>query len=96
MNRISVSQCCADPEEFIPERYMQGEDSSAAPVFAFSIGGHQCLGRKIALFEGKIVPAVLMKKFCFTSSTGAPLEMSMGNALIEPKGGMKVIVHPRN
>lgn len=84
-----------EPEEFKAERFMQGEDSSAAPVFSFSLGGHQCLGRKIALYEGKIVPALLMKKFRFRLATEAPLEMSMANALIEPKGGMKVIVHAK-
>lgn len=72
---------------------MQGEDSS--PVFGFSLGGHQCLGRKIALLEGKIVPAMLMKNFTFLGSKDTKLEMTMEHATIEPKGGVKVIVQTR-
>ncbi|KAJ5610020.1 cytochrome P450 [Penicillium lagena] len=56
-----------DPEEYVPERWLQPGGSTLQRAFlAFSQGGRGCLGRNIAYFEMQLVVAALFLRYDFS------------------------------
>lgn len=56
----------ADPERYIPERWLQPDARDMQRGFlAFSQGGRGCLGRNIAYFQMQLVIAALVWRYDF-------------------------------
>ncbi len=80
-----------NPELFLPERYlvkteeMRERDDAApaqAPVFSFSNGPHVCLGKFLALLEGRIFTAMLLTHFRLRLPEGFKVEYADENEIV--------------
>ncbi|KAF2265415.1 cytochrome P450 [Lojkania enalia] len=59
------------PEEFIPERFIEGLEGDILSVFEpFSVGRHKCLGRKLAWVEMRLTLARLLYSFDIRPARG--------------------------
>jgi cytochrome P450 len=85
------------PEEFRPERWLDGLESRLHPYAYFPFGGgpRRCIGQIFALMEAALVAATLAQKFRFTEPEGT-------SAVPEPlvtlraKGGLPMKVEVRS
>jgi cytochrome P450 len=84
-----------EPDAFRPERFSQ-EESEKRPRYAyFPFGGgpRVCIGNGMAMMEGELVLACLLRAFDFRMAPGRAAEM---NPLVtlRPKGGMWMAPSP--
>jgi cytochrome P450 len=78
------------PGLFLPERYLvkteemrEREDASThTPVFSFSQGPHVCLGKFLALLEGRIFTAMLLTHFRLRLPGGYKVEYADENEIV--------------
>uniref|UniRef100_A0A453KSQ6 Cytokinin hydroxylase n=3 Tax=Triticinae TaxID=1648030 RepID=A0A453KSQ6_AEGTS len=85
----------ADAHEFHPERFAAGRRSSAGAgrFLPFAAGPRNCVGQAYALFEAKVVLAMLLANFRFTISDDyrhAPVNV----LTLRPKYGVPVHLRP--
>jgi len=79
------------PEEFLPERWLEEKGSSSLPVLQFGSGYHRCLGEPLAMLESTIMLAELLRYFNWELVNGASsLENLEQNLLVYPADGMPV------
>ncbi|KAE9553489.1 hypothetical protein FO519_003318 [Halicephalobus sp. NKZ332] len=52
-----------DPEKFRPERWLESEHRNQAAFMTFGAGPRICLGKRLAIFEEKIMLIKLLQKF---------------------------------
>ncbi|KAI8906323.1 cytochrome P450 [Gorgonomyces haynaldii] len=81
-----------DPETFNPDRWNGNIDKGA--FLPFSDGVHNCIGRKLAIIEFKLILAMLVKRYTFTLVPNQELELvtSITHGL---KRGLQVDIQPR-
>jgi cytochrome P450 len=84
-----------DPEEFLPERWLNGL-ASRLPKFAFfpfSSGPRRCVGSAYATMEATVTIATILPRFRFSSS--GELVEPAPSITLRPAGGMPLTVTPR-
>lgn len=86
----------SDPEEFRPERWLDGL-AQRIPRYAyypFGGGPRVCIGQAFALMEAAILLAGVGQQYRFTIDPGPPVEMDPQITLL-PKGGIPVTLKRR-
>ncbi|KAJ3332167.1 hypothetical protein HDU91_003159 [Kappamyces sp. JEL0680] len=81
-----------DPESFLPDRWNEPQVPGA--FLPFGDGPHNCIGRKLAEIEFKVVLFQLVKKYKFALAPGAKIEYftTITHGL---KDGLEVLVQKR-
>jgi cytochrome P450 len=91
-----VTHRCAtvypEPDRFLPERWSVREPPPYAYI-PFSGGPRICLGAAHAMYEMKLVLAVLLQRVRFELPPGARVDRG-GLLLLEPRGGLPMRVCP--
>lgn len=83
------SETYPQPEEFLPERWLEGKGSNSLPMINFGSGYHRCLGEHLAMLEATIMLAQLLRHFNWKLVNGrSSLENLQQNLLIYPVDGM--------
>ena len=85
------------PEEFRPERWLDGRPPSGCPEHAFlmfSHGPRSCLGREFAIMEGTLVLGSLAQRFRLEAASDRPPRVD-GTLLYMVKGGLPIIARER-
>lgn len=91
------SETYSQPEEFLPERWLEGEGSNSLPMINFGSGYHRCLGEHLALLEATIMLAQLLRHFDWELVNGrSSLENLQQNLLIYPVDGMPLRLRSRS
>ena len=88
----------ADPLRFDPDRFAPGrvEEIAAHAYFPFGLGGHRCIGERLALMEMTLVVATVLSRFRLSlSPRQGPVEVEPHTA-IRPRGGLRVCVERRS
>ncbi len=86
----------AQPDEFLPERWLEEKASNSLPIIQFGSGYHRCLGEHLAMLESTIMLAQLLRYFNWELVNGrSSLENLEQNLLIYPADGMPVRFQPR-
>lgn len=83
-----------EPERFYPERFL-GAKLDPYTFFPFSGGTRRCLGMTFALYEMKLVLAILLARTQLQLATDKPIPSVRHGLLRAPAGGTSVIVHER-
>ncbi len=79
----------AQPEEFLPERWLEGKGSNSLPMINFGSGYHRCLGEHLSMLESTIMLAQLLRYFNWELVNGrSSLENLQQNLFIYPSDGM--------
>ena len=79
----------AQPEEFLPERWLEGKGSNSLPMIDFGSGYHRCLGEHLSMLESTIMLAQLLRYFNWELVNGrSSLENLQQNLFIYPSDGM--------
>jgi len=83
----------ADPERFMPERWLDGkaDDLPRFAYFPFGGGPRVCIGNHFATMEVQLVLATLMQRLELTVVPGFQLELEP-NVTLRPKSGVHVRV----
>jgi cytochrome P450 len=78
-----------DPGRFAPERVEEIPDHA---YFPFGLGGHRCIGERLALMEMTLVVATVLRRcrLCLAPEQGL-VEVEPHTA-IRPRGGLRVLV----
>jgi cytochrome P450 len=86
----------ADPERFVPERWLDGstEHLPRFAYFPFGGGPRVCIGNHFAMMELALVGAVLVQQVELTVVPGFALELDPVVTL-RPKHGVRVLVRRR-
>jgi len=81
----------AEPERFLPGRW---ETITPSPFeySPFSVGPRMCIGATFALFEMKIVLAMLLQRFRLELPAGARVDR-FGFITLSPRGGLTMLAH---
>jgi cytochrome P450 len=82
-----LSEFWENPDTFDPERFANGKPESAKHAFAyipFANGTRMCIGDQFALYEMRLVLALLYKRYRFTLDPNFKLETSR-NSIYIPK-----------
>ena len=85
------------PEEFRPERWLDGLESRLHPYAYFPFGGgpRRCIGQIFALMEAALVAATLAQKFRFTEPEGTSV-VPEPLVTLRAKGGLPMKVKVRS
>ncbi len=79
----------ARPEEFLPERWLEGKGSNSLPMIDFGSGYHRCLGEHLAMLQSTIMLAQLLRYFNWELVNGrSSLENLQQNIFMYPSDGM--------
>lgn len=84
----------ADPLRFDPRRFASErlEEIPDHAYFPFGLGGHRCIGERLALMEMTLIVATMLRRFRLALTPGqGPVEVEPHTA-IRPRGGLKVTV----
>ncbi|XP_014486131.1 PREDICTED: probable cytochrome P450 303a1 [Dinoponera quadriceps] len=73
-NSICMDKSWGDPENFRPERFLDGDGSVFMPknYFPFSMGRHRCMGEALAKSNIFLITATLLQAFNFSVAPGDP------------------------
>ena len=85
------------PDEFQPERWLDGEPPSGCPEHAFLLFSHgprSCLGQEFATMEGTYVLASIAQRFRLEAASDRPPGVD-GTLLYMVKGGLPVVARVR-
>lgn len=89
----------ADADEFRPERFSPEESRSRHPFayLPFSLGPRNCIGRNLAIMEGKVVLATILQRFSLSVTPGQPHDIPTDCYVIpvRPEGGLYMNIRPR-
>ena len=72
-----------NPLEFKPERHLDRQERSVFSYIPFGAGGRECIGKRLALFEAKVVITMVMQNFSLRLAPGCT-----------PKPILKVTLRP--
>jgi cholesterol 24(S)-hydroxylase len=82
-----------NPEEFSPDRFLAGNESSSGAFIPFSIGPRNCIGQQFAMIEARILFAKLLQNFSFSLVPGQSLGHVVDTTM-KPKDGCQVFITP--
>jgi cytochrome P450 len=83
-----------DAGRFVPERFLCRE-FSPYEFLPFGGGARRCIGLRFALFEMKVVLAVLLSRFTFIPASAAPARPVRRRLTMATLGGVRVRVQRR-
>lgn len=73
------------PDEFLPERWLERKGSSPLPMIDFGSGSHRCLGEHLSMLEATVMLSLLLRYFDWELVNGrSSLEQLEQNLLIYP------------
>ncbi|HEV3272739.1 MAG TPA: cytochrome P450 [Candidatus Methylacidiphilales bacterium] len=81
-------------DQFLPERWLDGEAQAARPKFAyfpFGGGGRICIGDAFAWTEGVLILAVMARRWRFEAAPEQVVELNP-TVTLRPKHGLRMIV----
>lgn len=81
-----------DPSRFAPDRI---EEIPAYAYFPFGLGGHRCIGERLALMEMTLVVATVLRSFRILLAPQQGLVGVEPHTAIRPRGGLRVHVEHR-
>jgi cytochrome P450 len=86
----------SEPEAFQPERFLPTAEPPVRHAFIpFGAGPRACIGKNLAMLEGVLVLATLLRKHRIVlANDQGPVELE-GQISLHPKGGMRVRLEPR-
>lgn len=85
-----------NPDDFIPERFLNMNDKHPFLYIPFSAGPRNCIGQKFAQLEDKILLAQIMRSFKVESKLPSEdLQMSL-ELVLRPTQGLQVKLTPRS
>ena len=87
----------SEPDEFRPERWLDGQPPSGCPEHAFlmfSFGPRSCLGREFATMEGTYILASIAQRFRLDAASDHPPKVD-GTLLYMVTGGLPVVARER-
>jgi cytochrome P450 len=77
------------PEQFLPERWLEGKGSNSLPLIEFGSGYHRCLGEYLAMLESTIMLTKMLRYFDWELVNGrSSVENLQQNLLIYPADRM--------
>ncbi|XP_071786220.1 cholesterol 24-hydroxylase-like [Asterias amurensis] len=82
-----------NPLEFIPDRFLHGNESTSGAFTPFSIGPRNCIGQQFALIEARVLLAKLIQHYNFSLVPGQSLGYILETTL-KPKDGCQVYLTP--
>jgi cytochrome P450 len=84
------------PEEFDPERFdaARTHERHKFAYIPFGGGGRVCIGNAFAMMEAQIILAMVARKYRLRVADGRDAR-PIGNVVLRPEGGLKVILEPR-
>jgi cytochrome P450 len=81
----------AEPERFLPERFMPGAPAIPRSAFLpFGAGPHFCLGQHFATIEMALIAAQLVRNFDLSMEGGAGLPEPVVDIALKPKTRLRV------
>jgi cytochrome P450 len=83
-----------EPERFLPSRW-ETINPSPFEYSPFSVGPRMCIGATFALFEMKIVLAMLLQRYRLELPAGAKVDR-FGLITLSPLGGLTMLAHPQD
>lgn len=87
----------ADPLKFDPRRFAPDRIDAMVPhsYYPFGLGGHRCIGERLALLEMTLTVATILRRFRIRlAADQGPVEVEPHTA-IRPKGGLRVQIDAR-
>jgi cytochrome P450 len=87
----------AHPLQFDPGRFSaeRADEFPAHAYFPFGLGGHRCIGERLALVEMALVVATILRRYRVGLAPGqGPVEVEAHTA-IRPRGGLRLSVQRR-
>jgi len=81
----------SDPECYLPERFLE-HSYSPFEYLPFGIGPHRCLGAELALYEMKVVLAVLLGRWNFQLAGARRPVPDRASLAIKPSGNTPLLV----
>lgn len=88
------AQWFPEPEQFKPERWLDGEAPPRFAYIPFGAGMRKCIGDHFAMFEATVMLAELMRRASFARVDDVPLRL-VPSVTLRPKDGIRLRVMPR-
>ncbi|XP_033640003.1 cholesterol 24-hydroxylase-like [Asterias rubens] len=82
-----------NPLEFIPDRFLHGNESTSGAFTPFSIGPRNCIGQQFALIEARVLLAKLIQHYNFSLVPGQSLGYTVETTM-KPVDGCQVYLTP--
>lgn len=79
------------PDEFRPERHREGLEPCAYVPFGF--GRHRCIGRHMAMLEGRLIVSEIVRRFRIEARHSATPVVNPG-IIIQSKRPLRFVFHP--
>lgn len=89
-----IPELYADPNRFLPERWLKGAAPSPWAYLPFGAGPHVCVGASLAALEIRLTLAMLLQRFTLLPPDGARIDYRV-QATMSTKAGMPMRVLPR-
>jgi cytochrome P450 len=83
------------PEEFRPERFLDGQPKHKFAYYPFGGGPRLCIGMGFALLEGQLVLAAMANRYRLEMAPGARPVMHPSLTL-RPRHGLQMVRHRRH
>jgi cytochrome P450 len=85
-----------EPEEFDPNRFLQGADNGRhrSAYLPFGGGRRICIGQSFAMMEMVLMAAIMSQRYTFDLKPGHPVELE-ATLTLRPKHGVQVIARRR-
>jgi cytochrome P450 len=86
-----------EPEAFLRDRFAPEREAQLlrAAYLPFGAGPRACIGRGLAMVEGALVLATILKRFRLRLLEGAPEPVIEAQVSLHPRGGLRLLVERR-
>ncbi|XP_011504115.1 PREDICTED: probable cytochrome P450 6a14, partial [Ceratosolen solmsi marchali] len=89
-----------DPEKFDPTRFSKenSADRHPATYLSFGIGPRYCFGKRLGLFQAKLILVIFLShyKFSLSDKMSTPLRYSLNTFVQTPNGEVYLRIQKRN
>jgi cytochrome P450 len=83
-----------DPEQFDPDRWLDGDDRPRFAYFPFGGGPRHCIGKHLAMLEAQVILATVAREFSLETDREGDPEL-LPSLTVHPRGGMPMTLQPR-